>query len=68
MKLRVLRHYRCRELIYEPGVIDVTPTLGEWLLRDCPECFKRVEVIVETGALDAPPADKMMRKRRVKRG
>ncbi len=67
MQLRVLRAYRCRELRYEPGIIEIPDSLGEWLMRDSPGRFERV-VEIETGALDAPPADKMMRRKRVKHG
>lgn len=74
MKLRVLREYRCRELHYHPGTIEVDAALGEWLLRDS-AAFVRCDdgppapapPTVEDRALDAPPVDRMLRRRRARR-
>lgn len=64
MRLLVKRRYRNRELFYLPGEIVVGDALGEWLLRDAPGTFERVGPSVT--ALDAPPADKMVRRARKK--
>lgn len=52
-------------LVYLPGELVTDDTLAAWLMRDAPACFETVEAAsdegTETRALDAAPADRMMR-------
>lgn len=67
-KLKVLQEYTCRGEHYLPGAtLDVMDEKAAWLLRDAPMAFEVQEAIapVQT-ALDAPPADKMVRRARKK--
>lgn len=63
MRLKVKALYRCRDVRYEPGEIDVPDDAAAWLLRDAPGTFE----VVQDKAMERPPADKMVRKHRSKR-
>lgn len=69
MKIRVLNHYRSRNIEYAVGqTIEVSESEGEHLLRDAPGCFKvlwgRVEQQEpqepEEKELENPPVDKVI--------
>jgi hypothetical protein len=72
MKLRVLKRAEYNRVVREVGAALVLPDdEAQQLLRIAPDVYAvepEPEPEPETAALDAPPADKMMRRRSVKRG
>lgn len=77
--LRCLRNYRGvrdhRLIVLSEGARITDPELASWLNQDCPEAFEdlgapvaEVAEVVETKAIDAAPADKMVRAPQVKKG
>lgn len=67
MKLRVISRYQARSVIYQVGeVIDLPDADARALLADSPGSFEAVTKAPpeapEVKALDAPPADKMIRR------
>ena len=64
--LKCLHRYRSGGLFVEPGEVlrDLTPDQEEHLLRDSPGSFQRVKT---SKGLDAPPADRMVRRERTVR-
>jgi hypothetical protein len=64
MRLYVIDDYRSRNIHHPKGAI-LEVTMGEalFLVADAPGCFstEAPSVSIETAAVEAPPADKMLR-------
>lgn len=75
MRLRCISPYRAvvtsgganMSVVYMPGEIVEDAGRTGWLLRDAPSSFEVVDDQPVVQALDAPPADRMVRRGRTTR-
>ncbi len=74
MRVKLRGHYRCNyqasggqmsRLEYEPGEVEMTEEVFNFVMRDAPQVFAFEEAVVPK-EVSQPPVDKMVRKRQVR--